>query len=209
MMASFRKLRPALAREAETAVHMVHDGDDAEDCFFLFDYEDFIDRSRAGLFVRPVLRIFAGREDISRRRLFARELDRMRAELGRGRGRIGWLGGGSKSVLDPIGGLVANLALAVAMPLGRQVLSMPGLARVLKGRRAEAKPADRIDRTRGQAEAALARIEVPLNPELYAHAFRHGSSGPRAGLDRAAWPLRDHVRAHLGDGASGASWCAA
>jgi hypothetical protein len=220
-MAGFRDLRtalsglslPALTREVEIAVYMVHNSDDAEDYFFLFDFAEFADRSRAGLFVRPVLRIHAGRDDFSRTRfarefraVFAREFDRMRADLARGKGRMGWLSWGANSVLDVIGGLVANLVLAVALSLGKQVLGMLGLASVLKGRSAEAKLADEIDRTKGQVESALARIEVTLHPELYEHAYRHGLKGPRAGLDRAAWPLPDYVRAHLGDGESGSWW---
>ena len=220
-MAGLRDLRhaisgltlPTLGREAEIAVYMVHNSDDAEDYFFLFDFEEFADRSKTGIFVRPVLRIFTGREDFSRARfarefraVFAREFDRMRSELARGKGRMGWLTWGSNSVMDLIGGVIANLVLAVALSLGKQVLSMIGLAGLLKGRSAEAKLADEIDKTKGQVEAALERVEVTLHPELYDHAYRHGLKGPRSGLDRAAWPLPDYVRAHLEDGESGAWW---
>jgi hypothetical protein len=220
-MVSVRDLRaalsglslPSLGREAEIAVYMVHNRDDAEDYFFLFDFEEFAARSRAGLFVRPRLRIHAGRDDFSRARfarefraVFAREFDRMRTELARGKARMGWLSWGSNSVLDLIGGLVANLVLAVALSLGKQVLAMLGLANVLKERSAEARLADEIDRTKGQVEAALARIEVTLHPELYDHAWRHGLKGPRAALDREAWPLPDYVRAHLDDRESGSWW---
>lgn len=220
-MVSFRDLRealsglslPVLGREAEIAVYMVHNTDDAEDYFFLFDFEEFADRSKAGIFVRPVLRVHAGRDDFSRTRfsrefraVFAREFDRMRADLARGKGRMGWLTWGSNSVVDMIGGLVANLVLAVALSLGRQVLSLVGLGDIVKGRSAEAKLADEIDRTKGKVETALSRIEVTIHPELYAHACRHGLKGPVSGMDRAAWPLPTFVGTHLGDGESGSWW---
>lgn len=220
-MVSFRDLRdalgglglPVLGREAEIAVYMVHNTDDAEDYFFLFDFEEFADRSKAGIFVRPVLRVHAGRDDFSRTRfsrefraVFAREFDRMRADLARGKGRMGWLTWGSNSVVDMIGGLVANLVLAVALSLGRQVLSLVGLGDIVKGRSAEAKLADEIDRTKGKVETALSRIEVTIHPELYEHAYRHGLKGPVSRMDRAAWPLPDFVRTHLSDGKSGSWW---
>jgi hypothetical protein len=204
---------PTLGKETEIAVYMVHNSDDAEDYFFLFDFEEFADRSRAGIFVRPVLRVYAGRDDFSRatfsrefRAVFAREFDRMRSELAKGRGKMGWLTWGSNSVMDLIGGFVANLVLAVALSLGKQVLSMVGLADILKGRSAEAKLADEIDRTKGKVETALSALEVTIHPELYEHAYRHGLKGPISGMDRAAWPLPDFARAHLTDGESGSWW---
>jgi hypothetical protein len=57
------------------------------------------------------------------RAVFAREFDRMRAELASGKGKMGWLTWGTNSVMDLIGGVVANLVLAVALSLGKQVLS--------------------------------------------------------------------------------------
>jgi hypothetical protein len=221
LMVSLRDLRdalsglslPALGREAEIAVYLVHNSDETEDYFFLFDFEEFADRSKAGIFVRPVLRVYAGRDDFSRARfarefraVFAREFDRMRAELASGKGKMGWLTWGTNSVMDVIGGVVANLVLAVALSLGKQVLSIVGLKDLLKGRSAEAKLADEIDRTKGQVETALGRLEVTIHPELYDHAYRHGLKGPVSGMDRGAWPLPNFVRAHLGDGESGSWW---
>lgn len=203
---------PSLMKEAEIAVYLVHNSRDPEDYFFLFDFEEFVDRSKGGFFVRPKLRIFAGRDDFSRtkfarqfREVFAREFDRMRAELAEANGKRGWLDwlGGP---VDLIAGLVGNLILALALSVGRSLfgrISMPGF---LKGRSAEAKLADEIDRTKGQVEAALERIEITVHRELYDYAYRDGLPGRISGLDREAWPLPAYVRSHLQQGESGSWW---
>ncbi|MEJ6392281.1 hypothetical protein V8J82_03385 [Gymnodinialimonas sp. 2305UL16-5] len=203
---------PTLGREAEIAVYLIHNSGDAEDYFFLFDFEEFVDRSKGGIFVRPVLRVLAGRDDFNRvvfarqfREVFAREFDRMRAEQGAKSGK-GWLSFGGNSIVDVLGGFVANLVLAVALSMGKQVLSMVGLKDLLQGKSAEAKLADEIDRTKDKVEAALAGLEVRLHPELLDHAERVGGPQKRADLDRDAWPLPDYVRAHLRDGESGSWW---
>lgn len=203
---------PTLGRESEIAVYLVHNSDDPDDYFFLFNFEEFAERSKAGMFVRPVLHVFAGRDDFSRanfarefRAVFQREFDRMRAELGSKSGK-GWLSFGANSVLDLIGGFVANLVLAVALHLGKSVLSAAGLSSLLKGKSAEAKLSDEIDRTKARVETALERIDVTVHPELLEHAERVGGYQKRAARDRDAWPLPDYVRAHLTDGQSGSWW---
>ena len=204
---------PTLSREAEIAVYLIHNSADAEDYFFLFDFEEFADRSQSGLFVRPAIRVFAGRDDFSRvsfarqfREVFAAEFDRMRAELGAAKGKRGWLNWNlGISAVDLIGGLVANLVLAVALSAGKAVLGRIALPKVLQGKSAEAKLADEIEKTKGQVETALQRIEVSIHPELNAHARSQGGAGA-AGVDRDAWPLPDYVRAHLTDGRSGSWW---
>ncbi|MEM9392584.1 MAG: hypothetical protein AAGA38_01905 [Pseudomonadota bacterium] len=201
-----------LMKEAEIAVYMVHNSRDPEDYFFLFDFEEFVDRSRGGVFVRPVLRIYAGRDDFSRtqfarqfREVFAREFDRMRAELAEANGKRGWLDwfGGP---VDLITGLVGNLILAIALSVGRSLLGSMTMPGFLKRRSAEAKLADEIDRTKGQVEAALARIEITLHRELYDYAYRDGLPGKISGLDREAWPLPAYVKGHLQQGESGSWW---
>jgi hypothetical protein len=89
---------PTLGREAEIAVYLVHNSEDAEDYFFLFDFEEFVDRSKGGIFVRPKLRVFAGRTDFSRarfarqfREVFASEFDRMRSDQAAKGKTGGWL----------------------------------------------------------------------------------------------------------------------
>lgn len=204
---------PTLAREAEIAVYLIHNSADAEDYFFLFDFEEFADRSKAGWFVRPALRVFAGRDDFSRvafarqfREVFAAEFDRMRAELGAAKGKRGWLNWNlGVSAVDLIGGLVANIVLAIALSAGKAVLGRIALPQILQGKTAEAKLADEIERTKGQVETALERIDVSLHPELNAHARALGGAGA-SGVDRDAWPLPEYVRAHLADGRSGSWW---
>ncbi|MEL7151748.1 MAG: hypothetical protein AAGK71_13500 [Pseudomonadota bacterium] len=206
---------PTLTKDAEIAVYLVHNSRDAEDYFFLFDFEEFADRSNQGLFVRPVLRIFAGRDDFSRstfaqefRAVFAREFDAMRVALADKKGKRGWLNWdfGVNSAVDLLGGLVANLVLATALSIGKGVFGNVQLPKLLKGKTDEAKLQDEIDATKRKVETALERIEVTLHPELYDHAYRDGPLGKISGLDREAWPLPAHVRAHLNDGESGAWW---
>jgi hypothetical protein len=203
---------PSLMREAEIAVYLIHNSGDAEDYFFLFDFEEFADRSKAGLFVRPALKIFAGRDDFSRtlfarqfRDVFAMEFDRMRAELaGQGKSR-GWLDW-NVGVVAFASDFVATLVLGLAVLAGRSLFRNMSLPKILKGKSAEAKLADEIDQTKGQVEAALARIDVTLHPELLDHAEAVGVTLKRADLDRDAWPLPDYVRTHLGAKESGSWW---
>jgi hypothetical protein len=203
---------PTLGREAEIAVYLVHNSGDAEDYFFLFDFEEFVDRSKGGIFVRPILRVFAGRNDFSRtrfarqfREVFGREFDRMRADqVGKGKSG-GWLSW-NFNVVDLISDFVATLVLGFALSLGRMVLGQLAVPSFLKGKSAEAKLADEIDRTKGQVETALAALDVSVHPELLAHAERSGGPQKRADLERDAWPLPGYVRAHLDDGRSGSWW---
>ncbi|MEM9319815.1 MAG: hypothetical protein AAGA70_12540 [Pseudomonadota bacterium] len=204
---------PTLTKVAEINVYLIHRSADPEDYIFLFDFEEFADRSKAGLFVRPAIRLFAGRDDFSRvtfarqfRSVFATEFDRMRGELGVVKGKRGWLNFNfGLSAVDLIGGLVANLVLAVALSAGKAVLGKLALPGLLQSKSAEAKLADEIDRTKGQVEAALQQIDVTLHPELNAHARAHGGA-LASGVDRDAWPLPNYVRVHLNDRESGSWW---
>ncbi len=206
---------PDLTKKAEISVYMIHNSVDPEDYFFLFDFEEFVDRSEAGFFVKPALKVFSGRDDFSRtrfarefREVFASEFDRMRSELASKKGKRGWLDWnfGINTALDVIGGLVANLVLAVALQVGQRVLSGIALPKLLTGRTAEAKLADEIDKTKQKVEGALAEIEVTLHPELYQHAYRDGVLGKNTAMDRDAWPLPEFVRVHLRDERSGSWW---
>ncbi|MDP5215613.1 hypothetical protein Q5Y75_00125 [Ruegeria sp. 2205SS24-7] len=206
---------PDITKRAEISVYMVHNSPDPEDYFFLFNFEEFVDRSNAGYFVRPVLKIFAGRDDFSRtrfarefREVFAGEFDRMRAELAAQKGKRGWLGWsfGVNSALELVGGLIGNLVLAVALSVGRRVLGDLSLPQIFATKCDEAKLADEIDRTKVKVETALAEVQVTIHPELYKHAYRDGPMGKISGMDREAWPLPDYVRAHLQDERSGSWW---
>ena len=208
---------PEFAREVEIPVYLIHISPDPEDYFFIIDFEDFVERSTQGLFVRPKLKIWAGRNDFARgefarhfREVFATEFDRMRADVVAGaKGRkLGWLNWSDALMLAPnlISGLLANLVLMIATSTGKAVFGSFSLPRWLKGKSKAAKVEEEIERTRSAAEQALERIDVVLHPELHAHAWRDGGGGPRADLDRDAWPLPGHVRAHLTDGKSGSWW---
>ena len=206
---------PKMTRDVEIPVYMVHNSADPEDYFFLFDFEEFVDSSSQGIFARPVLRIYAGRDDFSRavfarqfREVFASEFDRMRADLAQSKKRGGWLdwGGGVLNPFDLVGSLVANVVLAIALSVGRMTIGKLSLPRLLKGKDAEAKLRDEISATKTKVERALERVEITQHPELYEHAYRGGPKGKNAGMDRAAWPLPQHVRDHLCDQRSGAWW---
>lgn len=204
---------PEMTREAEIAVYMVHNSEGAEDYFFLFDFEEFKARSEAGMFVKPLVRIFAGRDDFSRlrfarqfREVFATEFDRMRTETGETSG--GWLNWEipGANLAEKLGGVIANLLLAIALGTGKQLLNLTGFAGLLRGKSDEAKLVDEFEKTRGQVEDALSRVEVTIHPELYDHAYRYGLKGKISGMDRDAWPLPAYVRDHLSDAKSGSWW---
>lgn len=200
---------PELTREAEIAVYMVHRSAGAEDYFFLFDFEEFVAKSEGGYFVKPVLRIFTGRDDFSRsrfarqfREVFAAEFDRMRGEAANK--KSGWLGWSSAG--EWLGGFLANLVLAVALGAGKQLLNLTGVAGLVKGKSDEAKLQDAFEQTKVKVETALSHIEVTIHRELYDYAYRDGMKGKISGMDRDAWPLPAYVREHLDDGQSGSWW---
>ncbi len=197
---------PTLTREVEIPVYVVHNSPDAEDYFFLFDFERFMERSKRGWFVRPKLKIWAGRSDFNRRRfarqfreVFATEFEKMRADLRRRSSwGVGWLDFGS-DILAPISlvtSLVVNIVLLAALA--------PGSAK--RQLRRETKLEDQIDEMQGRVEDALSRIEIALHIELYAHAYRARPRGSLAGLDYEAWPLPGYVAEHLYDRSSGSWW---
>lgn len=203
---------PDVTREVEIAVYLVHNSNDAEDYFFLFDFEEFVENSRSGLFVRPVLRVFAGRDDFSRtlfarqfREVFANEFDRMRTELAASKNsKWGWLSFGN--AINLVGGLVSNLVLALALSAGSKVMQGLGIARVFTAKSDETKLRDEIEKTKSQVETALERIEITIHRELYDHAYRDGYLGKISDMDREAWPLPAYVRAHLTQRSNGSWW---
>lgn len=209
---------PEFSKTVTIPVYLVHTSDDPEDYFFLIDFEDFVEKSRSGLFVRPKLEIWAGRDDFSRstfagyfRETFAAEFDRMRvavtAEKGRKRS-MGWLTwtdviGGVSGVLT---GFLGNLVLMVALSAGKSLFGSLGIPGWLRGKSATAKVESEIEATKAKVESALADTDVRLHPELYEHAFRSGARGPNARLERDAWPLPGHVRSHLQSPKSDSWW---
>lgn len=209
---------PALTREAEIPVYMIHNSIDPENYFFIIDFEEFVERSMQGMFVRPKLKIWAGRDDFSRlefahhfRKVFAAEFDRMRAELtqkGARKGKLGWLNWGDALTLAPsfVGGVIAHLILALALSTGKAIFGSISLPKWMKGKSATRRTEEGIDETKTAVEEALSRVEVVLHKELYDHAYRDGPLGKISGVDLSAWPMPAHVRAHLSDGKSGSWW---
>lgn len=205
---------PTLGREVKIPVYVIHNSGDAEDYFFIFDFEEFVERSRGGMFVRPKLEIVAGRDDFSRtlfarqmREAFAVEFDAARqalmAETRKGRG-IGWLGWdmGFDAVSSLVASFIANVFLLLAVTTGRAVLSalpIPGWA---KGRSKEVKLEDRIVETQAKVDAALMAAEITIHRDLQRHAGQDAAG--KADLD--AWPLPGNVVRHLDDGRSSSWW---
>ncbi|MEL7115684.1 MAG: hypothetical protein AAGP08_08840 [Pseudomonadota bacterium] len=209
---------PSLGKEVALPVYVVHNSRDAEDYFFIFDFEHFVEGTRAGWFVRPKLTLWAGRSDFARSRFarqfresFAREFDIARAQLAAQEAKPqGWFGYLSTSVRDlrgrSLSDLVANIVLLVATSTGKAVLRHILPQGWLSAKSDAAKLEDGIETTRAQVDAALMNLDIRLHPELYAHAYRDGPQGRNADLDRAAWPLPAYVRQHLHDQTGGAWW---
>lgn len=206
---------PRLGREVEIPVYVIHNSIDPEDYFFLFDFEVFVERSKEGMFVRPKLRVWAGRDDFDRvnfarafRQAFAEEFDRMRAELAKGPSKMGWLSWNLG--VDLAGEFVANLTayfiILIATGAGKALSSMISLPDWMKAKSKEAKLEDQVDGLKSQVEAALKAIEVTLHQDLYRHAYKGVQGGKVSGMDFDAWPLPAHVAQHLGDKKSGSWW---
>lgn len=209
---------PRLGKDVEIPVYVVHNSLDEEDYFFIFDFEQFVESSRSGLFVRPRLKVWAGRDDF-RRSVFARqfresfslEFDIARAQLeSRDAEKTGWFGflkntfGEIKGA--SLGAFLSNLVLLMAMSSGKAILSQILPASWLGNQSDQQKLEKAISETQEKVDVALKELEISLHAELMKHAYRDGGAGKRSRLDRDAWPLPDFVRQHLHDGKSGAWW---
>ena len=209
---------PKFGTEVEIPVYVVHNSLDAEDYFFIFDFEQFVEASRKGLFARPIIRVWAGRDDFARysfarqfRESFAREFDIARAQLeAQGERKTGWFSflintfGEFKGA--SLGAFLSNLLLLVAMTSGKAVLSQVLPASWLGLQSDAQKLDDAISDTQTRVDAAIRELRISLHVYLMRHAYRDGVSGRRSGLERDAWQLPSYVRKHLNDGSSGAWW---
>lgn len=206
---------PTLGKSVDVPVYVIHNSPDAEDYFFIFDFEQFVERSRAGMFVRPRLQVWAGRNDFGRgafarqfRESFAREFDAARTALAAGGGaKNGWFSWSLGKDLSggAVSGFVANIVLLVAMSAGKMVWSALPLPGFLREKSDGEKLESSIAETQGKVDAALATMEITLHRELFDHAYR-GAPASRRDLDYDAWPLPAYVRQHLTDEASTSWW---
>jgi len=209
---------PKLGREAEIPVYMIHNSIDPDDYFFIIDFEEFVARSKQGMFVQPKLKIWAGRDDFSRlefahsfREVFAGEFDRMRGVLtqkGKRKGGLGWLNWADALTFDPafVGRAIGHMVLTLALSGGKALFGTVPIPKWIKGKSAAQRTEDDIDETKEAVETALTRVDVVLHKELYDHAYRGERLGKISGIDLNAWPLPGHVREHLSDGKSGSWW---
>ncbi|MEM6939841.1 MAG: hypothetical protein AAF943_15025 [Pseudomonadota bacterium] len=198
---------PTLGRKVTIPVYLIHNSDADEDYFFIFDFEEFVERSRQGVFVRPVLKVWAGRDDFDRkafarqfRESFTKEFDHARAALSAQEatgGWFSWLNSWQVSVETRVAAFVANIVLLVALSAGRLVLSQILPTRLWQGKSDAEKLEESIEETKRQVDAALAGLNVVLHEDLTRHAFygRLPEAYVNAGFD--AWPLPDFVEAHV------------
>jgi hypothetical protein len=206
---------PTLGREVDIPVYVIHNSIDPEDYFFIFDFEVFVERSKEGMFVRPKLKVWAGRDDFDRvifarhfRQTFADEFDQMRAKLAKKKSQMGWLSWnvGADLVGLVVSNLTAYFVMLVAVGAGKALGNLIPLPSWMKGKSREAKLESQVDALKAQVEAALTRIDVTLHRELYLHSYRGTRGGPTTGMDYDAWPLPAHVVEHLTDKKSGSWW---
>lgn len=209
---------PSLGREVELPVYVIHNSPDVEDYFFIFDFEDFVEQSRQGWFVRPKLRLWAGRSDFNRRAFarqlrtsFAQEFEMARAELAAQKDvKTGWFGGLPgffRDIAAPtLPGVLSNLVLLVALSAGSKVLTQILPAGWMRQKTDAQKLEDGIQETKTKVDDALGQIEITLHMDLYRHAWRGQPPGRLTGVDYDAWPLPQYVQQHLMDGTSGSWW---
>lgn len=207
---------PSIGRTVDVPVYVVHNSPDREDYFFIFDFEQFVDRSRTGMFVRPKLRVWAGRQDFNRidfarqfRISFAREFDAARTALtAKGTAKRGWFNWdfGADLVSLSVAGFVANVVLLVGLSAGKMVWSALPVPAIFTAKSKAEKLEARIIETQTKVDQALALMEVTLHIDLYDHAYRGVVPDPLSGLDPDGWPLPDYVKSHLTQKTSSSWW---
>jgi len=190
---------PTLGKSVDIPVYLIHNSPDPEDYFFIFDFEQFVETSRSGMFVRPRLKVWAGRGDFARRRFarqfresFSREFEAARRALAQGsKSEIGWLGqvvgAGLGVASGTVPGFIALVVLALATSAGNTIWSaLPNRPRLRRTKTDEEKLEESIAETQSKVDGALATMEVTLHPDLYHHAYRGATPGPRTGMNADA-----------------------
>lgn len=199
---------PKLGREVAIPVFLIHNSSSSEDYYFIFDFEEFVERSQAGVFVRPKLKVWAGRDDFDRsefasqfRQSFSQEFDAARSALvatANNKGWFGWLKTVKQDVVQgPMTSFVANVVLLTALSAGRLVVSQVLPAGWFQGAPDSQKLEESIEATKGKVDAALAQLELVLHRDLLMHAFFGQIPERYLEVDFDAWPLPGFVQEHL------------
>ncbi|MCK0120885.1 hypothetical protein MWU61_10055 [Loktanella sp. F6476L] len=198
---------PQLGRVVDVPVYIIHNSPEVEDYYFIFDFEEFVESSRRGVFVRPRIQVWAGRKDFSRsqfarqfRTSFAQEFEAARGALkaqnAEGNGWFSWLDA-FDVFSNNLTNFAANVVLLVALNAGKLALSSLPLPKLFKGVPDGQKLEDEIAKTKTQVDAALSAMTISLHIDLLNHAFRHGGVKGIMDVDRDAWPLPDFVKREL------------
>lgn len=207
---------PTLGRQIDIPVYVVHNSADPEDYFFIFDFEQFVEQSKSGAFVRPRLKVWAGRDDFNRAKFarsfrvsFGKEFDLARASLSAGSATSGgWFSWDGFKDLVTSGGasFVANVVLLVGLSAGKMVWNALPLPRIFAGQSDETKLENSISEIQSKVDQALVDMDVTIHKELWTHAYKGTSPGRMTGMDKDAWPLPDNVAQHLNDGETSSWW---
>lgn len=210
---------PTIGKTVDVPVYVIHNSTDPEDYFFIFDFEQFVERSRSGMFVRPRLQVWAGRSDFGRRRFarqfresFSREFESARTALAQtDTSNFGWMGqfvgAGLGAISGSLPGFIALIVLALATSVGSAIWSaLPNRPRLGRTKSDEEKLEDSIADTQRKVDAALAAMDITVHPQLHRHAYRGAPPGPRTAMDADAWPLPSFVTEHLNDKKSTSWW---
>ena len=198
---------PQLGRAVDVPVYLVHNSIDAEDYYFIFDFEEFVEASRSGAFVRPRIKIWAGRKDFSRAKFarqfrlsFAKEFeaarDALNAQNQKGGGWFSWLDGLDIFSVN-LTSFAANVVLLVALNAGKLALSALPRPGFLKSANEKQKLEAEIEKTKLQVDAALEAMTITIHMDLFRHAYRDGGAKGLMDVDRDAWPLPEFVLREL------------
>ncbi|MEM7060472.1 MAG: hypothetical protein AAF557_23075 [Pseudomonadota bacterium] len=200
-----------LTSDVEVPVYVIHHEPEAEDYEILCDFEGFMTANQKSFLARPVLRVWAGRQDFERhifaRRLredFTAQFEILRMALRAERDEKNWKLPGIGDVLlwglslgsEVVGSIILWLAMEPGQKaIGRitSIFRRSAFDRSVQDGSAEQQLETLIKEKKGVIDEALARIEIALHRALYAYAWRGQRPGPMTGIDREAWPLPSFV----------------
>lgn len=208
---------PTLGRTVDIPVYVVHNSPDPEDYFFIFDFEQFVEMSRGGAFVRPKLQVWVVRDDFDRaafarqfRTSFAKEFEAARHALAQEQTskKVGWFSWLQKSDLLGLNlaTFTANVVLLVGLSAGKMVWSALPLPTLWTKKSDQAKLEESIQDTQAKVDTALQGMDVRLHRDLWTHAYKGTAPGRMTGIDKDAWPLPEFVTTHLNAETSTSWW---